>query len=817
MSQRFLWLIAVGLGLPSILGVERAHAQNLSQIQHWVFIIKENRTFDTYFGTFPGANGVTSGTISTGEVLPLSHAPDFMPRDLPHSWSNANQSIDYGRMDKFDLPPGANVSSDYLSLSQLTQQDIPNYWTYATSFVLADNAFSSIHSDSMPNHLYTVAAQSGGVISNPNSNAAVGCDSPPGTTVTMLNSQGYTTSVFPCFDFSTLANSLQNAGISWKYYTVQAGQAGAEWSILSTIDSIYNTSLWDNVVSNNNFIGDATSGNLPAVSWLTPPAIESEHPLGRSTCYGENWTVSMINAVMQGPDWNSTAIVLTWDDYGGFYDHVSPPILDIFGLGARVPMMIISPYARAGYISHTTYEFSSFLKTVEEDFGLPPLTDRDADANDLTDSFNFVQTPLSPLILTARTCPVVSPTQLNFPSQPVGTTSAPYSVQISNWSTSTMTLSSVATTGPFNQTNSCPAKIGQHNAGCTVNVTFTPTASGPQTGTLTVTDTGAGSPQVIELSGTGSQVTLSPALLQFAAVQISATGSAKTMTSTLNNASSNALNISSIVASGDYSQTNTCGTSVGAGSSCTITASFAPTATGVRYGTVTINDSDGSSPQVLNLTGVGKNWVIAPGNLSFGSVDMGATSPAQTITLTNKGTLALGITQVLVQDGAYHNYPDYSQTNTCGSSLAVGKSCKFTVTFSPAAPGSRKGSLLIFTSDPATSPISENLNGTGIAEPLVSLVPASLSFPNQTEGTSSAAESITLTNSGAATLGITGIAASGDYSQTNNCGSGLAMNASCTINVVFTPSIVGPDNGTLTITDNAASSPQQVSLSGTGD
>jgi hypothetical protein len=219
----------------------------------------------------------------------------------------------------------------------------------------------------------------------------------------------------------------------------------------------------------------------------------------------------------------------------------------------------------------------------------------------------------------------------------------------------------------------------------------------------------------------------------------------------------------------------------------------------------------------LNLTGVGKNWVIAPGNLSFGSVDMGATSPAQTITLTNKGTLALGITQVLVQDGAYHNYPDYSQTNTCGSSLAVGKSCKFTVTFSPAAPGSRKGSLLIFTSDPATSPISENLNGTGIAEPLVSLVPASLSFPNQTEGTSSAAESITLTNSGAATLGITGIAASGDYSQTNNCGSGLAMNASCTINVVFTPSIVGPDNGTLTITDNAASSPQQVSLSGTGD
>jgi len=816
-SKRFLLLIAICFSLPLISGIENAHAQNLSQIQHWVFIIKENRTFDTYFGTFPGANGATSATISTGQVLPLSHAPDYMPRDLPHSWANANQSIDYGRMDKFDLPPGANINGDYLSLSQLTQSDIPNYWTYATSFVLADNAYSSIHSDSMPNHLYTVAAQSGGVISNPNSNAAVGCNSAPGITVTTLNSQGYTVPVYPCFDFSTLANSLTNAGLSWKYYTVQAGQAGAEWSILSTINSIYNSSLWNNVVSNNQFIDDATTGNLPAVSWLTPPALESEHPNGRSTCYGENWTVNMINAIMQGPDWNSTAIVLTWDDYGGFYDHVTPPVLDIFGLGARVPMIIISPYARAGYISHTTYEFSSFLKTVEEDFGLPPLTDRDADANDLTDSFNFAQTPISPLILSARTCPVVSPTQLTFPAQKVGTTSAPYAVQISNWSGSAMTVSSVATSGPFSQTNSCPAKIGANKAGCTVSVTFTPTASGPQTGTLTITDTGAGSPQVIELNGTGSQVTLSPPLLSFSATQVGAGGAATKLTSTLTNASSNALNISSIVASGDYTETNTCGSSVAAGSSCTITVSFAPTITGVRYGTVTINDSDGSSPQVLNLTGIGKDWVMAPGNLSFGSIEMGAISSPQTITFTNKGTSALGITEVLMQDGAYHNYPDYSQTNTCGSSLAVGKSCKFTVTFSPAAPGSRKGSLLIFDSDPATSPISENLNGTGIAEPIVSLTPTSLSFPTQPVGTSSASESVTLTNSGAAALAISSITASGNFSQTNNCGSSVAVNGSCTINVVFTPTQTGQLTGTLTITDNAVSSPQQVGLSGNGD
>ena len=406
MSSRSLLLIAIGLSLPSVLWGQSAQSQDLTQIQHFVFIIKENRTFDTYFGTFPGANGATTGTISTGEVVPLGHAPDFLPRDLPHSWTNANVSIDYERMDKFDVPPGCNVNGDYLCMTQMTQQDIPNYWSYATSFALADEAFSSIHSDSLPNHLYTVAAQSGGVIANPNSNAAAGCNSPPGTTVTALNSQGYVTNIFPCFEFSTLANSLQNAGLTWKYYAPGAGQAGAEWSVLSTIDSIYNTSLWNNVVSNSQFITDATSGNLPAVSWMTPPVVYSEHPKGRSTCYGENWTVGMINAVMQGPEWNSTAIVLTWDDYGGFYDHVAPPVMDIFGLGPRVPMIIISPYAKAGYISHTTYEFSSFLKTVEERFGLPQLTDRDADANDLTDSFNFTQPPLPPLVLSQRTCPI---------------------------------------------------------------------------------------------------------------------------------------------------------------------------------------------------------------------------------------------------------------------------------------------------------------------------------------------------------------------------------------------------------------------------
>jgi Abnormal spindle-like microcephaly-assoc'd, ASPM-SPD-2-Hydin len=196
--------------------------------------------------------------------------------------------------------------------------------------------------------------------------------------------------------------------------------------------------------------------------------------------------------------------------------------------------------------------------------------------------------------------------------------------------------------------------------------------------------------------------------------------------------------------------------------------------------------------------------------------DSAVASALQTVKITNKSAAALGITNVLIQDGAYHNYPDYSQTNTCGSSLAAGASCTFTVTFSPVAAGSRNGSLLIFDSDPTTSPLSATVNGTGVAEPLVSLAPNSLSFPDQPVGTSSASENVTLTNTGAATLTVSSIAASGDFSQTNTCGSSLAVNASCTISVVYTPSVMGQESGTLTITDNALSSPQQVSLSGTG-
>lgn len=379
----------------------------INQIQHIVFIIKENRTFDNYFGTLPGADGATSGELSTGQVIPLGHTPDRTPNDICHTWACAHQAENNGSMNEFDLISGGNtlVNGTPLAYTQLTQADIPNYFSYAQNFVLADHMFSSLQGPSFPNHMYTIAGQSGGAINVPNSSSSWGCDSESNTTVQVLESDGKIENEFPCFDFQTLADSLQNAGISWKYYAPGQGESGYIFSALDAIKHVRMGPLWtSNVVSDTQFVTEAQNGNLPAVSWLVTSVQNSEHP-PYSTCVGENWTVQQINAIMQGPDWSSTAIFLTWDDFGGFYDHVPPPNIDTYGFGPRVPLLIISPFAKKGYISHTQYEFSSVLKFIENRFALSSLTARDTEANDTTDSFDFSQSPRPALILQTRTCP----------------------------------------------------------------------------------------------------------------------------------------------------------------------------------------------------------------------------------------------------------------------------------------------------------------------------------------------------------------------------------------------------------------------------
>jgi phospholipase C len=384
-----------------------------ARIQHIVYILKENRSFDNYFGTFPGADGATSGFVSTGEEVQLGHSPDRTPRDPGHTWQDAHTAIHGGLMDRFDLVQAGNVNNDLLSMTQFLDSDIPNYWSYAEHFALADRMFGSIAAESFPNHLYSVASQSGGVIGNPGA-LLWGCDAPPRTTVERLDTNGNVSQVYPCFEFPTVADRLEAAGVSWRFYAPVPGQPGYIWSTLDAIGHIRNSSLWQTrVMPDQQFLDDAAAGTLPAVSWLIPDFAVSDHPTrqvagvtgGISTCVGENWTVDHINAIMEGPDWPTTAIVLTWDDFGGFYDHVPPPVTDFYGLGVRVPLIVISPYVREGIVSHTEYEPASILQFIETRHRLKALTNRDVAANSLLDMFDFSQSAAPPLILPTRDCP----------------------------------------------------------------------------------------------------------------------------------------------------------------------------------------------------------------------------------------------------------------------------------------------------------------------------------------------------------------------------------------------------------------------------
>jgi phospholipase C len=385
-----------------------------SKIQHIVFIIKENRSFDSYFGTYPGADGATSGVISTGERMVLKRGPDRMPRDIGHDWDDARRAMNGGKMDRFDLVRDGNVSNDFLSMTQFLATDIPNYWNYAEHFALADHMFSSLAGPSFPNHLYTVASQASGAINNPDS-LIWGCDADDRTRVDVMNATGAVTRQYPCFDVPTVTDSLEAAGVSWRYYAPVQGQHGYIWSALDAIRHIRQGPLWaTRVMPFSQFAGDATGSRLPAVSWLVPDFAESEHPtvdafagttLSVSACAGENWTVQQINAIMQGPAWPTTAIVLTWDDFGGFYDHLPPPTVDQYGLGPRVPLIVISPYVKERSVSHTVYELTSVLQFIETRFKVKALTSRDVDANSLLDMFDFSQVPAPPLILPLRNCP----------------------------------------------------------------------------------------------------------------------------------------------------------------------------------------------------------------------------------------------------------------------------------------------------------------------------------------------------------------------------------------------------------------------------
>jgi len=389
------------------------------RIDHVIFIVKENHSFDNYFGAFPGADGGRAGQTSTGEFLPLSEAPDQVIPDIEHSAAAAYLAYDGGRMDRFDRGNGAVTLGVDNAYTQMTARDIPNYWAYARRFTLDDHFFSTVMGPTFPNHLMMVAAQAGNSTSNVANAGGLrkggpwGCDSAPGAYVTTLSGHGVPGTAFPCFDFATLADRLNSHHIDWRYYAPQLGQPGYIWSTFDAIRHIRYGSQWDtNVRPWRQFETDVAHGRLAAVTWLVTDTSHSEHPPA-STCLGENTTVSEINAVMRSRFWTSTAIVVTWDDYGGFYDHVAPPQRDRLGLGPRVPTLVISPYARRGAVDHTAYDFTSLLRFAEQRFGLRSLTTRDAQGPAMAASFDFSAAPSSPLVLRPSTCPLVLGVNIN--------------------------------------------------------------------------------------------------------------------------------------------------------------------------------------------------------------------------------------------------------------------------------------------------------------------------------------------------------------------------------------------------------------------
>ena len=424
-----------------------------SKIKHIVIIMQENRSFDQYFGTFPGANGlpmqngvptVCSPDPLTGQCIQPYHNPSDINSGGPHSSASAAQDIDAGKMDGFVSAyrtaqlscknpgaPGCSRATTPDVMGWHDAREIPNYWAYAENFVLQDAMFEPNASWSLPAHLFLVSAWSA-VCSKPGD---------PFSCVNALNGPrgGITPADAGRIDYAwtDLTWLLHKDNVSWAYYLTEGSQpdcaddamfciakplsAGTVsiWNPLVAFDTVKQDNQLGNIQDVDQFLVAAKAGTLPAVAWIVPENNASEHPPS-SIQIGQAYVTGLVNAVMQGPDWDSTAIFLSWDDWGGFYDHVVPPHVDENGYGLRVPGLVISPYARQGFIDHQTLSFDAYLKFIEDIFlggqRLDPATDGRPDPRptvrenipqlgNLLADFDFTRSPRPALALSPNPQP----------------------------------------------------------------------------------------------------------------------------------------------------------------------------------------------------------------------------------------------------------------------------------------------------------------------------------------------------------------------------------------------------------------------------
>ena len=420
----------------------------IHKIRHVVVIMQENRSFDNYFGTFPGADGIPMRNGKpiaclpdplAGHCIRPHHDPYNVDVDEWHdAWSYADD-YDGGRMDGFARTgticngegrrPGcqANPHNAIEAMGYHDQREIPNYWAYARNFVLQDHMFEPARSWSLSAHLYLVSEWS----------ARCTVQGDPLSCHTNINSPalppdfGPAPHVPPNYAWTDLTWLLHRDNVSWGYYVKEGPEPDCEnsnaycgyknlnpqtpgiWNPLPYFTDVHQDHQLGDIRDTSAFLAEAEKGTLPSVSWVIPSARVSEHPTA-SISAGQAYVTNLINTIALGPDWNSTAIFLAWDDWGGFYDHVKPPVIDGAGYGFRVPAMVISPYARRHLIDHQQLSFDAYAKFIEDDFlsgqRLDPRTDGRPDSRpdvredvpglgDLRKDFNFNQKPRPPLIL----------------------------------------------------------------------------------------------------------------------------------------------------------------------------------------------------------------------------------------------------------------------------------------------------------------------------------------------------------------------------------------------------------------------------------
>ena len=385
----------------------------LTPIQHVVIIFQENRTPDNLFHDpiliARGADIASSGIDSKGKTRTLTPAALANDWDLGHNHAPFVLEYDGGKMDGADkvpllCQPHCPIDPAATQYSYVQASDVVPYFQMAEQYTFGDRMFQTNQGASFPAHQFIISGTSAPTATsdlfaaeNPQGGnkpgVDTGCTAPSYEYVKLIDPAGLESQTqYPCFEHASITDFLDNSGLSWRYYTTSGGLL---WTGPNAIQHMRLGPDWANVITPNTAIlTDIAQGNLPVVSWVIPRGQASDHP-NTNLGEGPSWVASVVNAIGNSKYWDSTAILITWDDWGGWFDHVAPPILNSYEYGLRVPLIVVSPYAKPGYISHQTHDFGSMLKFIESIYDLPSLGYADAAADDLSDCFNFNQTPIT--------------------------------------------------------------------------------------------------------------------------------------------------------------------------------------------------------------------------------------------------------------------------------------------------------------------------------------------------------------------------------------------------------------------------------------